>query len=482
MEGLHGETLSRHCNQRHFKQRNAGMRWTNGFSASSSGHRARLTFVAALCGFSLCIVGSAIAQTGPRKYVPRHERIAASILKSRGDRIASQPTAVLEGDSDKTLTGAPVTVKGPGAEAVATPVLPQDVLVPAIPGTQSSEPVMIPYPSDQGPTLGAASDASGPYEFGYSAPSFEFSYEPPTILQGDMGSFDTQSVVDDSCGHCGSDTCDGGCLPCGYHDACGPYCFIDATTLYGGVQGFKNATNRGQDGSFGFHEGFNWGGPSYFMPAWGMSAQLGAQIVHSNFNGAEFTTDNRTQYFVTAGLFKRSRYGMQGGLVFDYLKDEWYFNLDLGQVRGEISWGWPTGTSLGMQFATSVADDSDNSRLANQIDVVQDWRTHDWFTAFYRHRGPRQGEWRVYAGATTDSDGLIGVDLKIPLAGTFALEQSFTYLIPDEPTGAGGHREEAWNISLNLVWYPGRAVNGISWWHRPMFDVADNGTMIGRLQ
>ena len=42
-----------------------------------------------------------------------------------------------------------------------------------------------------------------------------------------------------------------------------------------------------------------------------------------------------------------------------------------------------------------------------------------------------------------------------------------------------GTINEAWNVSMNLIWYPGRtAVSGARSIYRPLFDVADNGTFL----
>jgi hypothetical protein len=42
-----------------------------------------------------------------------------------------------------------------------------------------------------------------------------------------------------------------------------------------------------------------------------------------------------------------------------------------------------------------------------------------------------------------------------------------------------GHVNEAWGIGINLVWYPGaRAYQELANPFRPLFNVADNATMI----
>ncbi len=211
-----------------------------------------------------------------------------------------------------------------------------------------------------------------------------------------------------------------------------------------------------------------------------MNTQIGFRGTQVNFNGAEFTANHRAQFFVTAGFFRRAYWGWQGGLVFDYLHEDWYVGTDLAQLRGEISWAVPNGSSFGFWFNASVNDD--RVTLPFGQNTIETWETHDVYAAFYRVKSNlcRQGQWRVFAGLTADSDGIIGSDFKLPMIGTWSLEPEFTYLIPDESTGAGGHLEESWNVAINLVWYPGRAVNGINHDLLPMFDVASNGSMIAR--
>src|SRR5262245_55353592 len=125
--------------------------------------------------------------------------------------------------------------------------------------------------------------------------------------------------------------------------------------VFGGVQGFTGPANRGGSGSFGFHEGFNWGVPL----AGFVSGQLGVNWTQSNFSGSFFTPDSRNQIFFTTGLFRRVDWGFQGGLVFDFLHDEWDYSADLAQIRGELSWLWCGCNEIGFLFAVGV-NDSDN--------------------------------------------------------------------------------------------------------------------------
>ena len=275
-----------------------------------------------------------------------------------------------------------------------------------------------------------------------------------------------------SCGPNGCDLGDGSCPGCNDCRACQMRCWIDTLSMWLGVDGFTGPFNRGQDGSFGFQQGINWGSPWVFAPLC-MNTQIGFRAVQSSLDGANFTTETRRQYFLTTGFFRRAECGWQGGIVFDYLHDNWDIGLDLGQLRGELSWAVPNGSSFGMQFAASASTDE-------VIPGIEAWETNDWYTAFYEARLHRLGGGlcRVYVGFTGESDGFIGSDLKIPLSGTWSLEPEFTYLIPDEARNLGANAAEAWNIAINFVWYPSRGIGGIDYRRLPLFDVAGNGSMI----
>ena len=371
--------------------------------------------------------------TSPPAYIPRHERVAASILRRR----QSQTTAPTAGATTLGIHDV-VDDAPPPPPAMFTGTQEAEELAPAAKGTRRK-----------------ASPVQG--------------YPAPLVQDAACGPDDCST---------GQAVCDTGCGGC---DVCRPYCWMDSLSIWGGVQGFKGPFSLGQDSSFGFQEGFNWGSPWVFTPL-GMNTQVGFRGTQSNFNGAAFTTDHRAQFFVTAGIFRRAEWGWQGGVVFDYLHEDWYTTLDVGQIRGEISWAVPNGSSFGLWFASSVIEDTGG--FPPTVAADQTWETHDIYAAFYRATSScfRMGQWRVFAGFTAESDGIIGSDFKIPLAGTWSLEPEFTYLIPDEATGAGGNEEEAWNVAFNLVWYPGRALHGIDYTRLPLLDVAGNGSMILRQQ
>jgi hypothetical protein len=305
----------------------------------------------------------------------------------------------------------------------------------------------------------------------------------PTLNAGHVEVADTGDIVfeegfEEGCidGSCG------GCNSC----ALGPCCIgfpRGHLQLFAGVQGFTGPANRPDGrGSFGFNEGLNWGMP---IPGFGcLAAQVGFRATQSNLSGSEFTDDSRNQGFLTAGLFRRVDAGLQGGLVVDYMSESWYRDVDLTNVRGELSWVICGVHDLGFWF-TSASKDTVEFSFDNEL--AETWEPTDLFALFYRYQfgDCRDGEARLFAGWSGSGDGYIGFDTLFPVTDSISVEANVAYLIPEEGKGQGfnaGHTQESWNIGLGVVWYPGRRYVGRDHYCRPLFRVADNGNfMVDRL-
>jgi len=276
----------------------------------------------------------------------------------------------------------------------------------------------------------------------------------------------------------GADCCGGtGCFQC-----CIPCPSLDNFEFFAGVQGFTGPLNRGESGSFGFNEGFNWG--ACFPCSGGeLGAQLGARATQSNFSAAAFTDQNRHQVFVTGGLFRRVDWGLQGGVVLDYLHENWYVDANVAQLRGELSWVFPCVHELGFWFASRTESDVQGSDLAGELEPLQEmFEPTELYAFFYRHRFAQVegAQARFYAGFSGDKDGFIGADARLPMSCNWALECGFAYLVPEEASGPAGQGfvEESWNVAIGLVWYPGaRSAYGQDYF-RPLFNVADNGSFM----
>jgi hypothetical protein len=226
--------------------------------------------------------------------------------------------------------------------------------------------------------------------------------------------------------------------------------------------------------------------------------QLGAQAMQSNLSGSDFATANgRDQVFVTAGFFRRVDCGLQGGVVWDHLHDDWHYGLDLSQIRGEVSWLFGCNHEFGLFFNTGLDEDEVDSFIVDQVGGQEPYTAEatDLLAFFYRHQFDDcgmtygrlwvgvTGERLVFEGETNHPPrhasnvcAAVGADVHVGLGDHWALESGFAYIVPSRDT-IGAAIEESWNIGLNVVWYPHGASNGTcKSYFRPLLNVADNGT------
>jgi hypothetical protein len=248
-------------------------------------------------------------------------------------------------------------------------------------------------------------------------------------------------------------------------------------TVFGGVQGFKGPYDQTRDsGNFGFHEGFNTG---WKVPFTNSGYQIGYRAVHSQLNGDKDTNiaDPHTQQFVTIGFFERAKNGIQFGLAWDMLRDERWDAVDFHQLRGELSLIDRGCHEIGLAAAVHL-NEHEPFPANDEVSSVT-YQASDQYLLFYRFHGPRGGEGRIYGGFNDDEDGIIGADTLIPLHDRWSLQTGFTYLIPDEDAGQAGASQEGWNIATSLVWHwDCRARKSHANCYRPLFNVADNGSLI----
>jgi len=264
-------------------------------------------------------------------------------------------------------------------------------------------------------------------------------------------------------------------------------------TASAGVTAFQNESNLGLLGNYGTNEYLNWAMP--FWNAFGIGWQLGARGVQSNFqtvsvtdtdgNVGTFRSNARDQVFVTTGFFTRAFQGrgLQGGAVYDYLHDSYFDNIDVSQIRAEMSYVWGYH-ELGFWGAFNVGDQS--SIFGPVTRTPGNASTLDLYTGFYRLQFGDANEWKIWGGATAQSNGIVGTLIRAPMNRSFALEGTATYVLPGpsrtfvlDPGTTVTTAPAAWNVSVNLVYYPARrSRRSLASPYRPLFDVADNGTMV----
>jgi hypothetical protein len=278
-------------------------------------------------------------------------------------------------------------------------------------------------------------------------------------------------------GNCGGGECDP-CPECFWHGLGG---LISNADYRVGVQGFKNAMNRDQDGSFGFHGGVNLGLPLQRLTCGLFSGSLGINSVQSNFSGSSFTDDNRNQLFVTAALFRRVDQGLQGGVAYDFLREDWYGDFRVSQLRSELSWVTVQQNTLGFRFMNAQLSDTSVSVLTDvtgaQTILSENWVAARQYRLFFRksvHDG--DGYVEFSAGHTDEKHTIFALDFNTPLRNeVLRFYGGFTYLLPQDTILASTSGQETWNVAMGIQFSPYKR-RGYCRFNQPMFDVADNGT------
>lgn len=264
--------------------------------------------------------------------------------------------------------------------------------------------------------------------------------------------------------------------------------------FFSGSQGFTGPMNytdvsgddppqRSGAGSFGYYQGFNEGRSLRRLFGVDIASQFGLRATQANLSGAPFTSDSRYQVFLTGGFFRRVDYGLQYGVVVDYLNEDWYFQGDLTQLRGELSWRTRSCQEFGFRFASGLGDDQSttavNDAAGNSINTTVAFEPLDQYRFFFRQPLERGGSWTGLVGWSDDDHGIFGGRISLPLTRCFGLQTDATYLIPSDESIAPEHESEAWNIAVGFSYSPGGPRGG-GRYSRPLFGVADNGTFVVR--
>jgi len=290
------------------------------------------------------------------------------------------------------------------------------------------------------------------------------------------------SCSDGSCGGC--DSCSG-CGSCGDTSCCFPFMLpsLDNITVFGGPEGFKGPADAGENGNFGFGVGLNLAGPLWECQKIGY--QLGGRYTRSNYNGTTlggtYDGDDRSQTFVTAGIFRRAQSccPWQWGIAYDYLRDDYHYEANLSQLRIELSRHACWGNELGVLVMQRIK--RENGLVSRPLGTI-DIESENQYLFFLRRRFDNCGEGRLWGGVSGDSDGIVGGDFRMALNSSLALVGDFNYLFAEGDSSVA-QQEDSYSIGLNLVWHPRcRAREAGSNPFRALFNVANNSTLMTRRQ
>lgn len=293
-----------------------------------------------------------------------------------------------------------------------------------------------------------------------------------------------EGVYCDSCGDmgcgCGLRSHGSGMNECRLRLSVGALAFSNAMNFAGAG---TNPWSGDGSGSFGFQESLQWSTPIPGLFYGEMGAQVGVRTVQANLEGAEFTADGRSQVYLTAGMFRRADYGLQGGLVVDYLAERWYLNTDLVQLRGELSYMFEPCHEFGFRFANGMQSSSSGGFILNDAGTLVS--TSGTLTAlnqyrlFTRHMLDQESAtfFEISAGWTDKKHAVIGAMIETAICSQVNLQSSFNLGIPGDAVAVADHQQEQWQAGLMLVWTPSRSCfSGLQDYYRPLFEVADPGS------
>jgi hypothetical protein len=206
--------------------------------------------------------------------------------------------------------------------------------------------------------------------------------------------------------------------------------------------------------------------------------------VFSDFEGNNGPLGSkRTQFFVTTGFFRRPKcnQGFQGGAVLDYLYDDFYVNMNLLQMRAELSYLHDCH-EIGFWGAFHL--NNDTSAVDSIAGLTQTtWLANNQYNLFYRHNFGNGLNYRMWVGLNDYADVLFGGDCTARMSQRWSLQTSTNYLLPTGNNNVSNNVTESFNLSLSMVWYPfAPKCDPCPNRYRPLFGVADNGTMMIRTQ
>lgn len=450
--------------------------------------------------------GDANAAQGSTSFVPEWQRTPGSTTHDRPvvrasanvATTAARPTSNRSSNSEQMAFDVQLA---PGEKLVGQPTYSEGRPVGG--STASSRTVSHFAPKDE--ILPTPDDVSS-----RRLPEGEIIHEGP-MLQGEIEfdpefNFEHGEAMHGSCDSCGDGSCGGGlqhgrdvwgdppvCPDCGmygYHfpgcnraAMCLEHCYgflFRESSIFLGVQSFKGPLDLGQNGNYGFNEGFNLVGPLVPFPRIGVGYQVGARWTQSNLSGNTFGSSSRHQTFMTVALFHRAfrHRGLQWGVAYDWLTDNYYSNTTTAQMRFEMSWLFPCGHELGFWGAAAVKNDTAVTNVPQTVQV----RPIDQYNFFYRYTSQYGSQARFWGGITGGfnggSFGIFGADYRVPMSNRADLVGGFNYIIPNDG-GTQGTLQESWGLGMNLVWYFGRRKDGIhNTPFRPLFNVADNSVFM----
>jgi hypothetical protein len=259
--------------------------------------------------------------------------------------------------------------------------------------------------------------------------------------------------------------------------------------LFAAADGWRGPIDGDLSNNFGTRIGFNAGMP--LCKEKRIGGQFGMSYGAYDWHGRdEFAPETEAssiegQLFITTGIFKRCDLSgncpdrISWGLVYDRMITDntspCTAELDVGQFRGQVGYACDANDEVGLWG--SFTDGSDDSFSC--LGAKHTTRSIDQVSLYWDHVWTTSAETRAYIGiAENPGEFVVGTNAQFPLNNCFALFGGVHYILPSTSGGDPGFRDEIWNVSAGIAYYPGgnaiaKSVCGNNW--LPLMPVADNG-------
>ena len=234
---------------------------------------------------------------------------------------------------------------------------------------------------------------------------------------------------------------DASCQPCAL-SAPPPSGLLDNFSVFLGLDGAKQPQDFGVNAQFGGRASFNWGMPLW--APWGLGVQVGTAL-DATADAVQVTepligSAGRTQSFTTVGVFQRTRFGANWGVVYDFLAQEYYATSFLGQWRINVSLDVTPRSTFGAWSALNGFGDRANFGATEVIlsPITQTnvyWR-YQWptsvFTTLWAGMANQHGQVNAVLGdrPRLRDTFVFGAELLVPLTDRLAIFGQGNFITP----------------------------------------------------
>ncbi|MDA1014682.1 MAG: hypothetical protein O3A00_09555 [Planctomycetota bacterium] len=142
---------------------------------------------------------------------------------------------------------------------------------------------------------------------------------------------------------------------------CGSNCrtsWYENLSVFIGLEGSKQPQEFGVNAHFGGRTSVNWGIPLFH----GLGLQVGTAITYTDNAVQVFErvgeVSGRSQNYTTVGLFQRTDFGLTWGAAYDFLFQDYYSEVHLGQWRMKIGQELGQDDEFGLKFALPQRNDN----------------------------------------------------------------------------------------------------------------------------